>query len=276
MGEFLVAFVGPATTLVMAGVFFIAQMLTHGTLSDTLHWLAFISLLFAGLNTLPGFPLDGGRMFLAIVWGVTGSRRTGLRAAGYAGILVGSLMIAVGAWYLLRADPFLAFFIAYIGFTIVATGRSMDRRIALRDQLARGTVAEAMRPAPPMVPVELSLADALDRYLREDPDSSFPVVDAGGRIVGTISMATARRVGGRDPLRSVRTGMAPLALTRTVGPRESLDDVLEWLGGRDGLVLDGERVVGAIGSADVERWYRRVVEGRPEATAAGIPPRPDM
>ena len=34
-------------------------------------WLAWISLLFAGLNTLPAFPLDGGRMFLAAVWGIT-------------------------------------------------------------------------------------------------------------------------------------------------------------------------------------------------------------
>ena len=39
-GEFLVALVGPATTLALGGVFWVAGTLTQGVISDVLDWLA--------------------------------------------------------------------------------------------------------------------------------------------------------------------------------------------------------------------------------------------
>ena len=87
-------------------------------------------------------------------------------------------------------------------------------------------------------------------------------------------------------------GMTPLSQTPLFTPDDTLDDVVDWLGGRDGLVLRNGEMVGAIGAADVERWYRRVVEGRTDppaglwsavgSTGAGasttdtVPPRPDI
>ena len=66
---------------------------------------------------------------------------------------------------------------------LISAGRGMDQRIALRDQLVRGTVADAMRPPPPTVPIEMSLVQALDGYLRGADGQAFPVVDAG-KVVG--------------------------------------------------------------------------------------------
>lgn len=275
-GEFLVAFVGPASTLALAGVFWVVSRAIAGVASDLVGWLAWISLIFAGLNALPGFPLDGGRMFLAAMWAITGSRRTAMRSAGYAGIVIG---IAMAVWAVVsfgRGGTGTAIFVGYLAFVLIATGRSMDQRIAFRDQLVRGTVADAMRPVPPTVPADLALAETLDRYLRGADGSWFPVVE-DGRIIGTVSLASASRVGGRDPLRPTRDGTLPLAQTPTLAPGETLDDAIEWLSGREGLVLDDERLAGVIGPADVERWYRRVIEGivTQDTVSVGIPPRPD-
>jgi Zn-dependent protease/CBS domain-containing protein len=277
LGEFLVAFVGPFTTLVMAGAFGVATRLTHGTLHQTLGYLAVLSLYFAALNTLPGFPLDGGRMLLATVWGVTHSRRTALRVAGYVGIGVGATLLGVAVWRILEGDTSIAIFAGYIGAIMLATGRGMDQRIALRDQLAKGTAADAMRPAPPTVPADMALAQTLDHVFHGDPSRAFPVVTADGGVLGTISMTSARRAGSRDPMRPARDAVIPLNQTPTVAPQETLDEVVEWLSGREGLVLSEGRLVGAIGAGDVERWYRRVIEGRDDAVAIGtIPPRPDL
>lgn len=280
LGEFLVAFVGPATTLVLAGVFRLGEAATGGLVAETMSWLAWLSVVFAGFNALPGFPLDGGRMLLAIAWGVTGSRRTALRVAGYGGIAVGALMGAVAIWALTSVDSvdtLTAFFLGYVAFMLINTGRAMGQRIALRDQLVEGKVADAMREPPPTVPIDISLAQALDDYLRSADGQAFPVLEAG-HVVGTVSLESARRVGGRDPMRPVRDGVRPLAQTPVVAPDETLDDALEWLGGRDGLVLRDGVLVGALGPADVERWYRREIEGRPEGVSPDVvvPARPDL
>lgn len=280
LGEFLVAFVGPFSTLVMGGIFWTAAHLTQDTLSDILRYLSVLSLFFAAMNTLPGFPLDGGRMLLAAVWGITKSRRTALRVAGYVGIAVGIGLLALATW-VFATDPqntFLAIFGVYLGFIMLATGRGMEQRIAFRDQLAKGTAEDAMRPAPVTVPADMTLTQVLDHALRADPEGAFPVVEPDGRVIGTISMESARRVGSRDPMRPARDATIPLAQTPVIAPQETLDEALEWLAGRDGLVLEDGLLVGAIGPGDVERWYRRVIEGHPVdgPAAASVPPRPDL
>ena len=275
LGEFLVAFVGPATTLVLAGAFWVGESLTNGWVSVTMGSLAELSLIFAGFNALPGFPLDGGRMLLATVWGITGNRRTAMRVAGYGGIAVGALIGGVALWMIADGDVGMAVFLGYVAMIMIAAGRGMDQRIVVRDQLVQGTVAEAMRPPPPTVPVDISLVQALDGYLRGADGQAFPVVEAG-RVVGTVSIDSARKVGGRDPTRPVRDGVRPLAQTPVVAPDETLDDALEWLGGREGLVLRDGVLVGALGPGDVERWYRRVIEGRPDEHDGFVPARPDL
>lgn len=288
LGEFLVAFVGPFSTLIMAGILWVIADQLSGLVSQLVHDLAELNLLFAAVNSLPGFPLDGGRMLLAAAWGITGSRRTAMRVAGYVGTLIGAALAGV-AIYSFANESSWWIFLGYLAFIMIATGRAMDQRIALRDRLGQGTAADAMRPPPDPVPAMISLSDALDRYLRGAQGEAFPVVD-NGKVIGTISLSSARRVGSRDPMRPVRDAMTPLAQTATVAPDEPLDDVLEWLGSREGLVVtrDGA-LVGAIGAKDVERWYeQRFGAGRgaaggasgagvaATANADGIPPRPDI
>jgi Zn-dependent protease len=276
LGEFLVAFVGPATTLVLAGVFWFGEIVSNGLVAATMGSLAWLSLIFAGFNALPGFPLDGGRMLLATVWGITGNRRTAMRAAGYGGIAVGAVIGGIAVWRVATGDIGMAVFLGYVAMILISAGRAMDQRIAIRDQLVQGTVADAMRPPPPTVPIDLSLVQALDEYLRGADGQAFPVVEAG-KVVGTVSIESARKVGGRDPMRPVRDGVRPLAQTPVVAPGETLDDAVEWLGGREGLVLRDGVLVGALGPADVERWYRRVIEGKADDLGdVPVPARPDL
>ena len=105
LGEFLVAFVGPATTLALAGVFWVAHIATDGVVSEIVGYLSWLSLIFAGLNALPGFPLDGGRMLLAAVWGL--NRRTAGSRYGSRGMVRdrGRLAFAaVAVWSLGNGD----------------------------------------------------------------------------------------------------------------------------------------------------------------------------
>jgi Zn-dependent protease len=277
LGEFLVAFVGPATTLALSGAFWVAHIVTAGVISEIVGYLSWLSLIFAGLNALPGFPLDGGRMLLAAVWGLTKNRRMALRAAGWSGVVVGLAFGAAAVWSISNGDLGMGIFAGYIAAILISTGRGMEQRIAFRDQMMKGRVGEAMRPPPPTIPATMSLAEALDHALRGTPNESFPVVDDGGHVIGAVSMQSARRMGARDPLRPVRDALIPLNQTTVLDPDETLDGAFEWLGGGTGLVVKDGILVGALAPRDVEDWYRRVIEGRSAPTGfATLPPRPDL
>src|ERR1700730_10807557 len=87
--EFLIAVVGPLTSLALASIFWLgAQSLGGTTVLDLLfgsarglcwmtplaaifNYLASVNLLLGVFNLVPAFPLDGGRVFRSILWGVT-------------------------------------------------------------------------------------------------------------------------------------------------------------------------------------------------------------
>lgn len=282
--EFLIATVGPASTLALSGLFF----LVSGSMEPGLAWaivrdLASLNLWFAGFNALPGFPLDGGRMLLATAWGLSRNRRKAVSVAAYAGVAIGVAFFAGAAASFVNENFGATFFLAYLGSILTGSGRAVSQRRPLMEKLATGMVADAMRPPPEGVPATVSLSEALDRWLRDNPDSAFPVLE-NGRVIGTVSLDSARRVGARDPLRPVREGMAPLAQTPVFAPDDRLDDAIEWLGGRDGLVLRGGALVGALGGRDIERWYQarfgdpsQAEGGRIARDGDGMaPPRPDV
>ena len=243
LGEFLVAFVGPATTLALAGVFWVAHIATEGVVSEIVGYLSWLSLIFAGLNALPGFPLDGGRMLLAAVWGLTKNRRLALRVAGWSGIGVGLAFGAVAVWSLGNGDVGLGIFTGYIAMVLITTGRSMDQRIALRDRLEQGHVGDAMRPPPPTIPATLSLAEALDHALRGTTDQPFPVVDET-RPLHRFGLDAERPPAGRPRPAASRAGRPdPVEPDDGVGsPRDARRRVR--MAGRSGRPGGGRREAG--------------------------------
>ena len=67
-------------------------------------YLAYINAALALFNLIPGFPLDGGRVFRAIVWGITRNLRRATEIAATIGRIVAFLFILFGAWQLLQGN----------------------------------------------------------------------------------------------------------------------------------------------------------------------------
>ena len=99
MTEFSVAVVGPLTSLLLAAVFGGAWYLlgtSDSTLGVILFLLAWANLSLGVFNILPGYPLDGGRVLRAAVWGLTGNHRRGTYVATRAGQAIGGLTVIMG------------------------------------------------------------------------------------------------------------------------------------------------------------------------------------
>lgn len=270
--EFAVSIVGPLSTLAIALLLYLFREATSGETSLVVGELADLNLLFAGVNAIPAMPLDGGHALSAAVRAITGSRRTAERVTGYLSLGVGVALVA-GGFLSVRNGGRWSLLMLFIGFQMIAFGRGTEARAALRSRLAEGRVADAMRPIHDRVPADLSLTDALDTYLRGAPERSFPVVD-DGRPIGTISLKSSRRLGSKDPLRPVRDAMVPLNAAVTIDPDVRLDDAVEQLAGRDGMVIQDGRLLGALGPDDIESWLRGD-ELRPLRDDR-VPRRPDL
>jgi len=269
--EFLIAVVGPLTSAVLAGLFGLVAGVGGGALprplAGTFGYLAWVNLLLAGFNLVPGFPLDGGRLLRSVVWQATGSLRRATRVASLAGQAVGWLLVAAGVASLLAGNLAGGIWFAFIGWFLVQAARASYQELQLRD-LLRGVEAEDVMAGDLLrVPPELSLQDAVDDYFMRYDHGAFPV-DEQGRTIGLLTLRGVRRVPREQwPTRRVRELMVPLGDQVVVAPDARMDGVLGKLedgeAGRVLVVEDGE-VVGIITPSDLTRWLRRwrALDGR--------------
>ncbi len=255
---FVISAVGPGTSLAIGLLFWRVSILlegVNGAFAAAFWYVGFVNLLMAGFNVLPGLPLDGGRMLQAVAWRITNSPERGTKIGAWAGMGIGLLLFAVAAIEAARGHDLIeVLWPAMIGLFIFQGARATERQVGLGDRLKTGTVADAMEPPPPVVPADMTLSEALDRYLRGHEEEAFPVVDAG-RVIGMVSFSSARDVGMHDPLRPARDAVIPLANVLVAHPDERLDAVAMRLGaGRSALVLRDGELIGAITGNGVLRW----------------------
>jgi Zn-dependent protease len=253
---FVIAAVGPATSLLLGAIFWGLSRAAgpDGPLSGMLGYVGLVNLFMAVFNVLPGLPLDGGRMLQSAVWRITGRLERGTEFAGWTGMAIGVLLFGLAILEVSRSDMYGAVWSAIIGLFIFQGAKTSRQQIEVSRRLAAATVAEAMDPPPPAVPADMSLAYALERYLRGHEGEAFPVVD-GGRVIGMVSFNSAREIGVRDPLRPVREAIIPLAQVILAHPDERLDEVSARIGpGRAALVLREGELVGSISGSGLYRW----------------------
>ena len=262
--EFLIALVGPLTSGLLAGLFWIAAGLGRGVLSaplaGTFAYLAWTNLLLAAFNLVPGFPLDGGRLLRSAIWKATGSLDRATRIASVAGQGVGWLLVAGGVAWLLAGDLAGGIWFAFIGWFLVQAARSSYQELQLQQLLRRVEAEDVMAADLRRIPPELSLQDAVDDYFMRYNHSAFPV-DEHGRTIGLLTLRGVRRVPREQwPTHRVRDQMVPLSDQLVVAPDARMDGVLGKL--QDGeagrvLVAQGGEVVGIITPSDLTRWLRR-------------------
>ncbi len=103
----LVAIAGPAANALLALLGWLALPQITGDMTSLLVGaMVYTNGFVAAFNLLPGLPLDGGFLVDSLVWRITGSRESGLIAAGWCGRAVTLLVVlAFVGWPLLNGQP---------------------------------------------------------------------------------------------------------------------------------------------------------------------------
>ena len=103
MAEFNIAIAGPVVSVILGFIFLLLErpIAGIGPLFGLVQYLAYINFALAIFNLIPGYPLDGGRVFRAIVWGIDHDMRRATIIAANVGRFFGFLFIIFGVWQLL-------------------------------------------------------------------------------------------------------------------------------------------------------------------------------
>jgi Zn-dependent protease len=127
--EFMIAIAGPLSSLLLAGLAFTLWYLGNGSGWSTAvvgaaAYIGVLNLVLALFNMLPGFPMDGGRVLRAIIWKATGSVTRATLWASRVGAGMAWLLMAYGAWLVLRGDGMGGAWLVLIGWFIRHAARS--------------------------------------------------------------------------------------------------------------------------------------------------------
>jgi Zn-dependent protease/predicted transcriptional regulator len=262
--EFLIALVGPLTSALLAVLFGIIEVFGRHALSrpvaGAFGYLAWVNLLLAGFNLVPGFPLDGGRLLRSAIWKATGNLRQATYVASLAGQAVGWLLVAGGVAFLLAGNLAGGIWFAFIGWFLVQGARASYQELQLRNLLRGVEARDVMARNLLRIPPELTLQDAVDEYFMRYDHGAFPVEEQG-RTIGLLTMRGVRRVPREQwSTRRVRDSMVSLGDQLVVSPDARMDQVMSKLEDGDAnrvLVVEDGEVVGIITSSDLTRWLQR-------------------
>jgi Zn-dependent protease/CBS domain-containing protein len=250
--ELLMALAGPAASLALAGGFGLLWRLTEGT-APPVHaatgWLAWMNGMLGLFNLIPGFPLDGGRVFRAVVWRITGDLRQATRLASRLGRVVGFGFIYWGTLQILAGSWANGLWIIFIGWFLSSAAMRSYQQVATEEALSGHTVREAMITDCPRVPSLLTLDRLIDQVVLPTGQHRLLVVEDGA-LLGFLTLDRIKSVP-RDRRHTTRVQdvMVPRAELEVVQTHDPLTTVLQRMadGDIDQLpVVDGGRLFGMI------------------------------
>jgi len=254
--EFNIAIAGPIASLVLAlGFYSLTLFFPYAQMVGALAvWLGQTNAALALFNLLPGFPLDGGRVFRAIVWGVTKDFARATKIAGTSGKVVAYGMIVFGAWLGMTKGQWTSgLWLAFIGWFLLNAAQESVAQVAIRETLSGLHAADVMSHEIPTVPRNMSLEEYGQEVARTGRRCHLVTTD--DRLMGMMNVNMLNSVRRDDwGNMSVQAVMIPRDKILWARPEEPLLGLLERLVSADVNQMpvvtdtenDGAHIIGMI------------------------------
>jgi Zn-dependent protease len=257
--EFKIAVVGPAASFLIGTILFLADELfisgpTQQSIGQALRHLGMVNWFLAGFNILPGLPLDGGRMLRAVLWRYNKNFRTATQIAVRSGLMIAVTLIVWGVYYFLSVDWVFGMWMVTIGIIIaLMLATSEGRRGVWR--IKRGTVEDVMIQDVVQIPPTMTIPDFINKVLRNNHHTSFPVVDRG-RLHGVLMLEELKLVPREEwPTLEARHVMRPVDASMFLNSNATIAEARRCLESgtlERAAVLDGNGwIVGYVGTEDL-------------------------
>lgn len=266
--EFWMALAGPLVSLGLAVVFGLIWLLTRTAsppLAVMAGWLAAINASLAIFNLLPAFPLDGGRVLRAVIWGITNNLGLATKVAVGSGVLLSWLMIAIGLWQVFGGDWADGLWTAFIGWFLESAAIQEGQVTAVHDLLKGHTVREMPLTDAPHVFKQMTLDVFFDNLATSGGRRCFAVMD-DDQFLGLMTMHWLQEAPRSQwSTTHVADVMIPPERLTTARMDEDLSDVLDAMGQADVNqlpVLENGRLLGMVTRGSIVAFLQNLAERR--------------
>jgi Zn-dependent protease/predicted transcriptional regulator len=260
--EFNIAVAGPISSLFLAGCFRLVDRSagSNAVLHSLAGSLAVINFSLAMFNLVPGFPLDGGGLFRAIVWAITKDYTRSTRIAARVGQMIAYAMIGLGGLmavmgYKDSGNAMQGMWLAFIGWFLLTAARQSHAQVTTRGVLEGLRVSDIMSGELPTIGREISLEDYARELLATGRRAHLVV--AHGQLVGLMTGEILHRVPQQDwDVTSVQAVMLPKEKLPWAAPEEPALSLLERMrniGLQQVPVIAGGNVVGIVTNDSILR-----------------------
>lgn len=227
----VVALAGPLTSIVIAALSGLAALQAGGStpLGVVLGYLATANAIVGVFNLLPAFPMDGGRVLQAVLWGITHDRLRSTKIAGQVGVFFAWLMIAYGVF-----DAFIPGFggglwFMFVGWFLLLSAKGEWKQVELQAALRGHTAMQLAVPAPERLGAD-TLGDVALKAMLAKGVRAMPVM-VGERFIGLVTIADFARLDAATLAKTYVTALMKRAedLT-TIEPEAMAESALLTLG----------------------------------------------
>ncbi len=249
--EFWIAIAGPIVSFLLSGIFYILQLSTQSFTPAfaVFEYLAYINLLLAMFNLIPGFPLDGGRVLRAIVWGVTHNLHRATYIAAMVGRFFGFFFIFIGFLQIFTGNVGSGIWIAFIGWFLESAAMSQLQQQIFEEHLSGHLVSEAMSNDYAIVPDDTTIQEVVDNHFLGIGRRSL-FVKKDDQFVGILTMHRIKEIPNEKWQNTYVTEvMIPISETQKVVPDTPLWDAIRMMD-KNGVnqlpVMEGDKLEGVL------------------------------
>lgn len=262
--EILIAGAGPLTSLALALFFWLiykslAVVSAASLWTAVFRYLGFINLALAVFNLLPGFPLDGGRLFRAMLWKRSGDMDQATARAVEWGTALAWGMMALGGLEIFSGALIGGIWLIFIGLFLRSAAISGYQGTIIGHLLQRIRVGDIMTRDPVTVSPDTPVVDAVERYFLKYGYGGFPVV-ADGRAIGALSLSQVRNCSPEDRAhKKVADIMRALDPAIEINPQVSALHAVSKMNEADSgrlVVVDNGKLVGLITRSGIMRFMQ--------------------
>ncbi len=195
--EAIIAFVGPLSSLIIGAILLSIRYLLGNGLPDYLDAVIFyggyVNISLALFNLIPAFPMDGGRVFRALLWARNGDIMKSTRTASAVAGFISTLFMGFGFLSLFSGGSLSGLWLLFIGMFINNSSKASLSQTIIGEALGEMYVRDMMTGDVRSVGPDVTLQRLIEEWFNVYKHQGYPVIQEG-ELVGIVTNEDVRKV----------------------------------------------------------------------------------